>query len=141
MRHTPEPAAFRGCDDGATRGENDKVEGSPEAGKTNAPQLVRIAVEIPEKIALWPHLADSGRIQKIGHRGPLVWSRNRDKAVDAIEPAEALHIIAANEAAHAEADEIEALAGRKGRVRKARNLSRELIQPELAPTRDQAHRV
>ncbi len=61
-----------------------------------------------------------------------------DETMDALEPAQPLDVIARDEAAHAEADEVEALAGREGLAHVGIELAGQFIEADLAEARPQA---
>lgn len=61
-----------------------------------------------------------------------MWCRDSDEAMDAGYPAQALYVIASNETAHAEADEVNWLRGGKYELDVGLDLASEDVEPGLA---------
>ena len=95
----------------AAGGDDDGVERGVEAGELEAAEDVGVAFEVAEKGAVRAHLADADAGMKPGGAGALVRGGEGDEVVDALCAAEALDVVAGDEAAHAEGDEVETLVG------------------------------
>src|SRR5581483_4268266 len=117
----------------ALRGHDHQIERRPERGELDAIERGDIAVQVAKKFAVRLHLTAAGSRPPACSECSVVRAGNRHQPLHAGESAHALDVIAADEPAHAEADEIDALAFVKIRVDECRELAREFIDAGLAP--------
>jgi hypothetical protein len=78
------------------------------------------------------HLFGSGEEAEFGDGGAVVGRGDGDEPIGAIEAPEALEIVAADDATHAEAQEVEALARIKGAIDEIGELSGQNVKGRFA---------
>ncbi len=114
-------------------GRNDhQVHRRPQRGDIDLIEVVNFAVELHQQRACGAHLHTAGTLAEVGHVGAPVRRRDRDEALHPLEAAEALEVVAADDPAHAEAHQVEALAGGKGPVNEGSELLSEVFERAIA---------
>jgi hypothetical protein len=121
-------------EDGAGAGQDDRIVGGPEGGELDLFELVEVLVEILDEGVIAAHLFAAFEGGELGSEGAVVGGGEGDETGDAIEATQPLEIIAADDAAHTVADEIEGLVGGEGAGNVVFELLRQHIQGGRAVT-------
>ena len=94
-------------------GENDQIQWRPKRGDVEIAQRRAIVVKLLQKSTAGAHLFTSDTPVQKGEQSALIRRRNGDEPIDLPTTFQKLNIITTNQPAHAEANDIEPLVGRK----------------------------